>query len=348
MAVRQLQNGKYEIRYPSHRSSKGKISYRTKIVGYSKRKATELEKKLYSDFKEREVHGIPHEPETRIEYGVSDLLDWYIGLDEVKALKSYKDVVGRTKPLKMHFQDRKASELRPSDVIGYQYWRKEQKAHYNKSVCKHNVSNASVNREVSVLKRCFNVAIREQLLEKNPCVGVKPLKEQERNRICSREEFEALKPELSTDARDIVVTAYYTGMRYSEIVELEWDRIDFNRRFIYLRGEDTKNGEPRKVPFLHEEVDEIFGRRGGNPRRIRGRVFGVKNIRNGFEGACKRLGIENLRFHDFRHTATTNMRKAGVDTVTVMKICGWKSVAMFLRYNEVDDSDLLRASVAIA
>ena len=63
MAVRQLSNGKYEIRYPSHRNPKGKISYRTKITGYSKRKAKELEQKLRSDFVERELRGIPHQPE---------------------------------------------------------------------------------------------------------------------------------------------------------------------------------------------------------------------------------------------------------------------------------------------
>jgi hypothetical protein len=41
MAVRKLPTGKYEIRYPSHRNPKGRISYRFKVVGYSKRKAKE-------------------------------------------------------------------------------------------------------------------------------------------------------------------------------------------------------------------------------------------------------------------------------------------------------------------
>ena len=50
-----------------------------------------------------------------------------------------------------------------------------------------------MNREVSVLKRCFNLAIREKLLKENPCEGVESLKEKERNRVCSRKEFEALK-----------------------------------------------------------------------------------------------------------------------------------------------------------
>jgi len=352
MAVRKLPSGKWEIRYPSHRSPKGRISYRYKVVGYSKRKAKELEQKLYSNFKEREVRGISHQSEKPIEYGVSDMLDWFLELDEVKALKSYRDVVGRTKPLKRFFQNRMASELLPSDIYTYQGWRRSQKVskHRKKEqiVCNYNVSNATVNREVAILKQCFNLAVREQLLDKNPCSGVKPLKEQARNRICTREEFEALKMELHTDAKDIVTVAYHTGMRFGEIVGLEWNRVDLKNRLIFLRGEDTKSGEPRKVPFISNEVDEVLQRRGGDPRRIHGRVFSVKSIRNVFERACNKLGIKDLRFHDFRHTAATNLRKAGVDTATVMKICGWKSVAMFLRYNEVDDSDIQKASAAIA
>lgn len=355
MAVRQLPNGKYEIRYPSHRNSRNQISYRTKLVGYSKRRATDLEQKLYSDFKDREVRGIPHQPEKEErpkEYGISELLDWFIGLDEIKRLKSYKDVVVRTKPLKRFFENRKASKLLPSDISAYIGWRKQQKVrkHHKKEqiITKQNISNAAVNRETAILKQCFNVAIREQLLERNPCVGVKRLKEEPRGRICTREEFEVLKQELEGDARDIVVIAYHTGMRYSEIVGLDWSRIDLPKRFIHLRGQDTKNGESRKVPFLSRGVEEIFERRGRNPRRIRGRVFAVQNIRNVFENACRQCGIANLWFHDLRHTAATNMRRAGVDTATVMKICGWKSVQMFLRYNEVDDEDLERAIVAMS
>ena len=60
---------------------------------------------------------------------------------------------------------------------------------------------------------------------------------------------------------------------------------------------------------------------------------------------CKRLGIKDLRIHDFRHTAATNMRKSGHATSVVMKICGWKSVQMFMRYDKVADEDILQANV---
>ena len=351
MAVFKIGEAWY-AKFPVGRKPDGKIKYQQKKVGFSKKLAEQYDRKKYDEFRLREMMGVPHESEKRKEYGVSELLDWFVTLDEVKALKSYKDVVTRTKPLKRFFQDRKANKLLPSDIKAYRAWRKKQrvrKHHKEKQiVCKQNLSNAAVNRETAILKQSFNVAIREQLLERNPCIGVKRLKEEPRNRACSREEFEALKSELPTDARDIVVVAYHTGMRYSEIVGLDWNRVDFKNRFILLRGEDTKNGEPRKVPFLCKEVEEVFERRGGNPRRIHGRVFGVTNIRNAFENACRRLGIKDLHFHDLRHTAATNMRKAKVDTATVMKICGWKSVQMFLRYNEVDDEDLDAASEAMA
>ena len=99
------------------------------------------------------------------------------------------------------------------------------------------------------------------------------------------------------------------------------------------------------LPILSKEVEELLWQRGGNPRRIHGTVFGVKCTRNAFERDRRKIGIKELRIHDFCHSATTNMRKAKIDATVVMKICGWKSVQMFLRYNEVDDSDLQKANV---
>ena len=134
-------------------------------------------------------------------------------------------------------------------------------------------------------------------------------------------------------------------MRISEITGLDWSRVDMKNGLIKLRKIDVKNNTPRTVPFLHQDVWEVFERLGGNPRRIHGKVFCIKDIRSPFERACKKLGIRDLRIHDFRHTAATNMRKSGIATSVVMKICGWKSVQMFMRYDRVADEDILQANV---
>ena len=60
--------------------------------------------------------------------------------------------------------------------------------------------------------------------------------------------------------------------------------------------------------------------------------------------ACKGAGITNFRFHDFRHTAITNMRRAGIDLLTIMQISGHKTMVCFTRYNSFREADLKAAA----
>jgi integrase len=110
---------------------------------------------------------------------------------------------------------------------------------------------------------------------------------------------------------------------------------------------ETKNGDERLVPF-NGEIDRLFREqlkktKEGylfNPKRGKSAEWG---FRIAFDRACKRLDVKGLCFHDFRHTAITNMRKAGVDTSVIMAISGHKTVAMFQRYNKVDLGDKMEA-----
>jgi len=65
-----------------------------------------------------------------------------------------------------------------------------------------------------------------------------------------------------------------------------------------------------------------------------------------FKAACKDAGIENFRFHDFdfRHTAITNLRRAGVDMLTIVQISGHKTMVCFIRYNSFREADLIAAA----
>ncbi|MFB3115319.1 MAG: site-specific integrase, partial [Nitrospirales bacterium] len=69
----------------------------------------------------------------------------------------------------------------------------------------------------------------------------------------------------------------------------------------------------------------------------------IVRIKRAFQNAVRRAKIENFRFHDLRHCAATNLRRAGVDTITAMKIVGHKSERMHRRYNTVSEGDLLSA-----
>lgn len=60
--------------------------------------------------------------------------------------------------------------------------------------------------------------------------------------------------------------------------------------------------------------------------------------------ALKAAGVEDFRFHDLRHCASTNLRRAGVDTATAMRIVGHKSEKMWMRYNAIEERDLTQAA----
>jgi integrase len=189
------------------------------------------------------------------------------------------------------------------------------------------------------------------MVEKNPCWKVSPLPERNvRDRIVSPEEFEIIKSQLPEYAL-ILLLGYYLGMREGEILNLRERQVHFygngaEEGSIELYDGETKSGEGRKIPFgslIGEFLkDHLTRQKNGGPEGFlftteKGNLLG--NFRRGFQRACKRVGIKGLCFHDFRHTAITNMRKAGVNISVIMAISGHKTMAMFRRYNRIDLDD---------
>ncbi len=66
----------------------------------------------------------------------------------------------------------------------------------------------------------------------------------------------------------------------------------------------------------------------------------MKSIREIVSRVCRDAGLDNVVFHDLRRTATTNLRRAGINALTAMKITGHKTMAVFKRYNTIDEDDL--------
>jgi len=99
------------------------------------------------------------------------------------------------------------------------------------------------------------------------------------------------------------------------------------------------------TPAVHESLTQVSKVRTLATKRVflyEGRP--LKGIKRPFRTAVRKARIEDLRFYDLCHCAATNLRRAGVDTVTAMKIVGHKSERMHRRYNSIAESNLLNAA----
>ena len=69
-----------------------------------------------------------------------------------------------------------------------------------------------------------------------------------RDEILEPTQFEDLQAHSTEYLRPINLVAYATGMRWGEIVNLTWDKVDPKGGFVRLKGKDTKSGEGRLIP----------------------------------------------------------------------------------------------------
>ncbi|MFC1890317.1 tyrosine-type recombinase/integrase [Thermodesulfobacteriota bacterium] len=269
----------------------------------------------------------------------ADMMDWFLELPEVKRKKSYDKDKQRSEQLKAFFGALAPVSITPEKIQKYIELR------LNTVNCRGNTNKpATVNREMALFKTVFSKAYRNGKTHSNPTKAVSKLKgEEQRDRVLSDEEWSAYYEAAPDWYKPIALCAYVTGMREGEILRLTWDRIDRKAGFIRLRAEDTKTSESRPIP-IDPRLGEILG---ALPRPIQkdGLVFTrngkpIHSTRYAHQGACKNAGIEDFWFHDFRHTAITNWRRKGADYLTIMRATGHKTLAMFQRYNTVDEEDL--------
>jgi integrase len=341
---RRKKDGKYHgpwiVKFPHKKDAEaGRIIYTTCVGGHYRKEAEAVFQQKMTEWRKKIHLGV----EAKKDYTVRELIDWYLDLPGTPRLRTYSKIQQHCRRLKAHFGHLNAREIKPSMIEQFQ-----QKRLAEVSSRGARFKPASVNREIEVFKRIYNLAIREDLVEKNPCWKVARLPEDNaRDRVLSDEELESLLAQLPPHAADLVILGYYTGMRFGEIVGLTWERVNLREGYLDLTARDTKTREPRRVYFSNEVRDVLT-----RARKVRGLIHAhvftykerpIKSIKVALASALKKTGIEDFRFHDLRHTFVTNMRRAGNRQTVIMKLTGHKTLSMFARYDTIEPSDAREA-----
>lgn len=217
------------------------------------------------------------------------------------------------------------------------------------------VSTSTKAKHLALMKSLLRAAERDwKWLEKAPVIKV-PQVRNKRVRWLEPVEAQRLVDECPEPLKSVVKFALSTGLRRSNIIDLEWSQIDMQRRVAWIHPEQSKSskaigvalndtacralrdqiGKHNKWVFVHTQAAK---RSDGTATPI------VRKMRidsnTAWRLALQRAGIENFRFHDLRHTWASWLIQAGVPLSVLQEMGGWESIEMVRRYAHLAPSHL--------
>jgi integrase len=179
-----------------------------------------------------------------------------------------------------------------------------------------------------------------------------------RLRYLSEDEERRLIDEMPAWLKPLITVAIHTGMRKGEMLSLKWDDVDFLTGTIHVRK--AKSGEGRNLPMNSVARAALLSLRDARRARLRAPVVNrneasgyvfcapeggfMSNLSRYWYPALKRAGIDNVHFHDLRHTFASRYMMSGGDLYTLQVLMGHKTAAMVQRYAHLSQGHL-RAEV---
>ncbi|HDX1142261.1 TPA: site-specific integrase [Pasteurella multocida] len=267
--------------------------------------------------------------------------------------------------IQRRFPDRTAENINNIDLIT---WRNE--------ILNIEIKPVTWNNYIRHLKAIYNVGIKYNIIPipNNPFYGLFIKESKRKKKTLSKEQLdklnyaldgnielpEILKPNWFINC--LVMTLRCTGIRRSQLVQLQIQDVDLSRKIIYISPEINKNHDYHIVPildnlyphiaFLLERLRErkqaadsqlfnfnLFS----TVTRRRGKNMSVNQVTHIFRCLSKIVGFTSSP-HRFRHTVATSLMKKPENVYIVQKLLGHKDISVTLGYIE-HDVEMLRDSV---
>jgi len=210
----------------------------------------------------------------------------------------------RLKFLLPYFAELPVARLTKADAREYRAARHERRK---------TLKDATINRDLAVLRRVLYWGVDEGLIETNPLGRLKLIRERPIARSIvtvdeERQLLDAAPPHLAA----LIVMALDTGMRRGELTHQRWEHVDFARKVLLVSQSKTVQGEKREIP-LTTRVEQLLNVH----RPLAGLIFqyrghALHTIKTTWRTTLKKAGVRHIRFHDLRHSFNTRLLEAGV------------------------------------
>ncbi len=217
-------------------------------------------------------------------------------------------------------------------------------------------SKHSASLYYRTLKAAFNKAVVWNYIEANPFNQIKSPKvpqsfpvfitESELIEILNNTEMQLMK--------DIFTTAFYTGMRLGELLNMKWNWIDFTQNIITIKNSsefNSKNKRERIIP-IHQKILALLKNRfqlGKYPNAL---VFNrYENIKlnedfvsKQFKKAVRGAKLnEKIHFHSLRHSFASALVQRGISLYAVKELLGHGNIKTTQIYSHLQKDNLIEA-----
>lgn len=249
----------------------------------------------------------------------------------------------------------KVNDITTGMIREYSIYLSEEK--YNDKTGEYGLSPYTVNIRVRYLKAFFNALFREEIVNDNPVNNVKlmrvdedtfdPLTDDELERLLG-----APNQREYAQFRDLVCMYLMldTGMRISEVCDLEVSEIDFKTRAIILPATKNKNRKPRILPLSNQVVKLLMELVTENKANFDteyvflsncGTRYNPNSFRNRLRIYKEKAGItKRVSPHCFRHQFCRDFILNGGDIFTLQRIAGHADISTTRKYVQMNDGDI--------
>jgi integrase len=213
---------------------------------------------------------------------------------------------------------------------------------------RNSVSGSTVNRELALLKRMFNLAIDWDLfLDLNRVRRVKFFQELNiGRRVLSPDEEEKLVQNAAPFLQGLIQFALNTGLRVGELFVLPWFSVDLEEGILNVFAPKTQKTRAVPINSVARKILEAWALNRKNEFVFYNHETGKPfvDLKAGFALACKKAGITGVTWHSLRHTFASRLLNRGADIVTVQQLLGHSTVTVTMRYTHTN-LDSKRAAV---